>query len=280
MPPENNEREVLISTNLFIRLFKVAWVCLGPDWWIRRNNQSSFWRLYRNEESGAEIEVDGERTALCPDRLYFIPSGVKFSTHVNHKVGQFYIHFDVIGLPHALATDLFSRVICLPDMPDLMQQSIRLSEDIQAGYHDEIKLQCRATGLLYQSLGAFFEHLSEDQQQRYTEQSIAVAPVLPAIQAMEKRYAEQLPNAELAQLCCMSETYFITRFRDCVGDTPNQYLQAYRIRMAAQSLLFSDATVDQVAEDNGFASRSHFIRMFRRHTGMTPTEYRHEKTIW
>lgn len=280
MPAEDTELEVLISTNLFIRLFKVAWICLEPDWWTRRNNQSSFWRLYRNEDDGAEVVVDGERTPLSPGRLYFIPAGVKFSSFVSHNVGQFFIHFDVIGLPHALAIDLFSRVICLPDMPDLMQQSLRLATDIRGGYRDEIKLQCRATGLLYQSLGAFFDHLSEDQQQRYTEQSTAVAPVLPAIQAMEKRYAEPLPNAEMAQLCCMSETYFITRFKDCVGDTPGQYLQAYRIRMAAQSLLFSDATVDQVAEENGFASRSHFIRMFRRHTGMTPTEYRHEKTVW
>ena len=280
MSAAEEERAVSISENLYIRLFKMAWVLVGPDWWSLHMTQSSFWRLYRNDESGAEIEIDGKRIALDPSRLYLVPAGVRFITRAQCNVGQFYIHFDVIGLPHALVTDLFSTAICLPDIPDLMMLADMLERDVLAGGKDAIALQCRASGLLYQSLAAFFEHLSAEQQQRYTEQSLAVAPVLPAIHAMEKRYSEHLPNSEMAQMCFMSETYFITRFRDCVGITPGQYLQAYRIRMAALSLLFSTATVDQVAEENGFASRSHFIRTFRRHTGMTPTAFRHERSVW
>jgi len=258
----------------------MAWVLVGPDWWSLHTTQSSFWRFYRNDESGAEIEIDGKRIALHPNRLYLVPAGVRFITRAQCNVGQFYIHFDVIGLPHALVTDLFSTAICLPDIPELMLLTDILERDVLADGADRIAVQCRASALLYQSFAAFFEHLSTEQKQRYTEQSLAVAPVLPAIHAMERRYSEHLLNSEMAQICCMSETYFITRFRDCVGTTPGQYLQAYRIRMAGLALLFSKATVDQVAEDNGFASRSHFIRTFRRHTGMTPSAYRNERTIW
>ena len=274
------EQTILFNSNLYVRLFKIAWVKIDPDWWNLHTTQSSFWRFYLNYEAGAEVEVAGIRSPLLPEHLYVIPAGVKFVTHITRDVGQFYIHFDVIGLPHMANSDLFRSVITLPDMPDIAAQTYRLARDVRAGKNDAIQLQCRSSALLYQSLGCFFEHLSAEQQLRYADQSTAVEPVRPAIHAIETHYSDHMSNAELAQLCCMSETYFITRFRKCVGLTPGQYLQAYRIRMVSQALLFSDATVDQVAEKNGFPSRSHFIRTFRRHTGMTPTQYRQQPSLW
>jgi AraC family transcriptional regulator of arabinose operon len=278
LPPE--EAGLKFNDNLYIRLFKAAWVLIGPDWWNFHPTKSSFWRLYRNYAEGAQIEIGGNRVELSPSRLYLIPAGVNFVTRADQNVGQFYIHFDVIGLPHALVTDLFASAICLPDIQELMDLADRLCDDVRAGQPDLIKLQCRVSALIYLSLAGFFDNLSSVQKRRYAEQYLALRPVMPAILAIERRYSEHLSNNELSRLCFMSETYFIGRFKECVGTTPRQYLQAYRIRMAAQLLLFSNASIDQLADENGFASTSHFIRTFRRHTGLNPTEYRRDRPLW
>ena len=83
-----------------------------------------------------------------------------------------------------------------------------------------------------------------------------------------------MTNKSLAGLCCLSEDYFIRRFRDCVGQTPAQYLLSQRIMQAAQQLLFTDKSLEQVAEETGFGSRAYFSRMFARARGISPAAYR------
>ena len=56
--------------------------------------------------------------------------------------------------------------------------------------------------------------------------------------------------------------------------TPHEYLLQYRLRQSKRLLLSSDLTVEQIAEDCGFNSASHFARAFRQETDISPTAFR------
>lgn len=79
--------------------------------------------------------------------------------------------------------------------------------------------------------------------------------------------------AQLAQSAGMSRFQLIRAFRAATGMTPHAYQLNAQINNA-RSRLQTGATLAQVAYELGFADQSHFQRVFKAHTGMTPGRYR------
>ena len=78
----------------------------------------------------------------------------------------------------------------------------------------------------------------------------------------------------IAHEASLSPYYFTRQFTAMVGMPPYRYLISLRIARAAQLLRESDLTVTQILHRVGFHSPSHFTTTFRRHMGMSPTDYR------
>ena len=58
------------------------------------------------------------------------------------------------------------------------------------------------------------------------------------------------------------------------GLNVSQYVNQHRIEAAAAALQTSSASIETIAQDSGFLSRSNFYREFRRVHGITPVAYR------
>jgi len=78
----------------------------------------------------------------------------------------------------------------------------------------------------------------------------------------------------IAARASLSPYYFTRQFTAMIGMPPYRYLINLRIQRAAQLLRESDLTVTQILARVGFHSPSHFTTTFRRHMGMSPTDYR------
>src|SRR4026207_1777778 len=78
----------------------------------------------------------------------------------------------------------------------------------------------------------------------------------------------------IAAQASLSPYYFTRQFTSMVGMPPYRYLISLRIARAAQLLRESDLTVTPILPRVGFHSPSHFTTTFRRHMGMSPTDYR------
>jgi transcriptional regulator GlxA family with amidase domain len=72
----------------------------------------------------------------------------------------------------------------------------------------------------------------------------------------------------------MSTRTFIRRFKAATGRLPGEYLQMTRITAARELLEGNAASVREIGERVGYADASFFRTLFKRHTGMTPAEYR------
>ena len=67
---------------------------------------------------------------------------------------------------------------------------------------------------------------------------------------------------------------FIRRFKAATGRLPHDYLQMLRVS-AAKELLENGATsVQAVCSEVGYVDVAYFRSLFKRHTGLTPADYR------
>ena len=79
---------------------------------------------------------------------------------------------------------------------------------------------------------------------------------------------------ELARQCGLSRSSFAERFTGFVGTPPMQYLQRWRLQMAASQLLDGASSIAAVAAQSGYESEAAFSRAFKRVLGEPPAEWR------
>ncbi len=79
---------------------------------------------------------------------------------------------------------------------------------------------------------------------------------------------------ELATIAGLSDYHFARSFRQSTGQTPHQYLRQVRVNRAKALLMRPHWTVIQVAGAVGFADPSHFAKVFRASTGLSPVVWR------
>jgi AraC-like DNA-binding protein len=260
--------------SIHIRLIFYRFLELEPVRWRFATLQSNFWRFYMNDRDGALLEREDGPYALQKGRLYIIPAGVPFGTKLMQPVGHLFVHFDVQGLPGIVRSEIFSSPICLPPLPDLEQSVWLIRQELQQATGVALLQQFRIKAILYAGLTHYLQQLPYEQLVHYSQLAIDLEPVLPAIQHIETHLSGQLLSRDLAQLCHMNPDYFTRRFRECVGQTPGQYIQEQRIKRAEQQLLLTKESIEQIAANNGFGSRAYLSRVFTRHTGVSPAAYR------
>lgn len=97
--------------------------------------------------------------------------------------------------------------------------------------------------------------------------------VLRAPEFVQQHFHEKFPASAIAKYCGLSRFQFSRSFHHVFGITFREYLLRYRIREACLRLAKGTAPVTEIAYAVGFHDGSYFARMFRRYTGMLPSQY-------
>ncbi len=81
---------------------------------------------------------------------------------------------------------------------------------------------------------------------------------------------------KLAEVTALSPAYLSKLFHKEVGVTISTYITKKRIEAAENMLKFSEYSCLEISDYLCFSSESHFIQVFRKHTGYTPKTYREQ----
>ena len=103
--------------------------------------------------------------------------------------------------------------------------------------------------------------------------------LLQVLQFIDRHIEEPLDNGRLAEIAQSSESCFIRRFREAMGQTPARYVQDRRVAQASELLVCTDYSIDEVAQRCGFANRYYFSRVFSERVGRPPARYRNERPV-
>ena len=91
---------------------------------------------------------------------------------------------------------------------------------------------------------------------------------------VETNYSEKIPIKDAARICGFSESHFMKFFKSNMELSFTDYLNDYRLTMAARMLLSSSGSIATIAVETGFGNLSYFNRSFKRKYGCTPTAFR------
>ncbi len=244
------------------------------------------WRDYsvRRGFAGFVLSLEGEATYRTKDTVwkigknqlaYFpadcayvieVPTGGKPFRHftVNFTLGEVtgsQMVKDLLFAKTPYITDVSEHAMIKAYFPQL----VSIWRDRAPGY------RMRARELLYGMLHGFVSHCITEQMN-----PDLVAHVMPAKKMIDEHFNEDLTISAMAEMCDLSETHFRRCFLAAFGMSPIAYRTNLRIERAKDLLLGSWYSIGEIAQMTGFSDISFFSRFFTRHTGLTPSVFRHE----
>jgi AraC-like DNA-binding protein len=92
---------------------------------------------------------------------------------------------------------------------------------------------------------------------------------------LRKHYATRITLKQIARVAGFAPNYFSQLFHETHSMTFADFLMKLRLERAQELLATTTLSLDRVAQLSGLVRRQHLIRVLKRATGETPTEFRH-----
>ena len=115
------------------------------------------------------------------------------------------------------------------------------------------------------------------------QQSGSVPPEIPvplqrSVERMKLFYFEPHSVESLSQAAGLSPTHFSRLFKKSFGTSPIDWLRRERISQAKRRLVDTKDAIKEIAEPVGYNDRYFFSKDFKKHTGLTPNQFRAMET--
>ncbi|MBQ7339638.1 MAG: helix-turn-helix transcriptional regulator [Clostridia bacterium] len=94
------------------------------------------------------------------------------------------------------------------------------------------------------------------------------------ISYLSDNFIEKITLDELAFIFKTNRSTLCSEFKNFTGKTINEFLNLKKLEIAKHKILSTDKTFTEIAEELNFDSIHYFTRFFKKHTGLSPKEFR------
>ena len=98
-------------------------------------------------------------------------------------------------------------------------------------------------------------------------------PITQVVEFIRLNLKENINLKNLSEKACMSSTSFYRLFKRELGMSPIEFVISEKIRCAKQLLKNPTIQINEVCYLSGFEDSNYFIRLFKKHEGITPKQY-------
>ena len=242
-------------------------------------------RLFYILEGNGTLVLHDREAELYPDTLLFFRPGVGY--HFRGKLRVAVLNFDLTRAACAK-----TKALCPPPVedfdPTLLFDSAVLEDVAEAlilpersAFRDDVLALVR----IFRKNDATADAITSALLKKLITELFFKAPETDPAAALAERvrrylrmFAPDIRSSEqIGQEFGYHPVYLATLYKNQTGETLHHALQSERIRLAKEWLERTGHSVEQIAYDTGFSSRSHFCTVFKEFTGTTPHAYRKKK---
>ena len=152
----------------------------------------------------------------------------------------------------------------------------RVEKNIKDGpdFAYELECMCRVVKILAATL-RYIDEKNSDLLLR-TGSLVSIERAREIIAYIYTHYHEKIEVEDIAKQVGISRNECFRCFKRFTGKKPVEYLNDYRLLMAAQLLQETENSIENISAECGFASASFFGKMFKGKYGKTPLQFRKE----
>lgn len=92
---------------------------------------------------------------------------------------------------------------------------------------------------------------------------------------VQEHYAEDITLDVLAEKVYLTRNYLSQIFKQETGENYNNYLTRVRMEKAKEFMLSGNYKIFEICEMVGYKNNAYFSQLFKKHTGLTPSEFNH-----
>jgi len=145
---------------------------------------------------------------------------------------------------------------------------ISAHSQVESFYEIQIKSE------LYRLFFILFKYFFECQSGDLPIKDSTTRNIKIILDYIAENYAKPITIDELAEQVDLSKHYFMRFFKKYMGTTCIEYINDYRLNIAANLLITTRMQITEIAVSVGVTNLSYFNRIFRKKYNMTPKEYR------
>ena len=224
-----------------------------------------FFMIIKNP-GGARCRIEDERDSfICKAGCaYFAPLHHLCRFVLDEELEFISIHFT---LELYEGVDIFSSFgkICQVDDDSFLKRAQGAFDNGRA-YSGALELR----SIVSDFAALLAESMTEEQWENVTR----FAPFKKELDYLQNALPARVTVEELAELHGVSRENFSRSFTRETCMTPKQFLTQVTLSRACRKLITETNTIREIALELGFSSEFYFSNFFRKHTGVSPREYR------
>lgn len=217
-----------------------------------------------NRESSVRKLMSGELFYISPNCRYTIHNPMDYSASlllVSFEIGNPSRSSEGAGLPDTERGKLYK---C--PLPQVQHWA---ADFLNAGGEGEPALYYQVQSHLYAMASSLITYL----QYPKTEEGDLQGYVQQIKQSMLDNYDRDVDIEKTARLSGVSASRFYQAFKQYTGLSPHKYMTFVRMNASLSLLAGSPSSIMSVAHSVGYTDELYFSRLFKKHMGMTPSEY-------
>ncbi len=248
-----------ITTDFNIKKIVLACEVIGKSATNTHKNRANYGLVYILNNSTYHF-ADGSKITVYPNDLLFLPKGCSYTVELVSLGSCFAINFEC---NEDIMLSPFKYKLKNQALLETFKKIKSVWEKKVTGY----QLKCKA------ELYNFLYSLQKEYYLNYLSKS-KYDLILPAVEYIHQNYFnEPLTIENLAKKCMITPEYFRKIFKFFLGTSPLNYVNDLKIKRAKELIKSGLYTVSEACELSGFSNASHFSRVFKKITGVSPSQY-------
>lgn len=278
------------NINPFVRMALVAKLD-GKSSYVYNKLKCPDCRLFYIISGGGEISLPHSTYKLSPGTVIIFPSGTEYMWCVEN-VEYYAINFDYTQNFTHIDKSLHTKTADSVKDSDILENVVFTDAEelnkpiiIYNGKHMENNFRniitefyvkgefCKTlTSCLLKTL--IIQIIYSNQNARKTKKEKSSLIIRDIIEYITANYDKDISNAKISEKFSFNPSYINRIFRLHTGTGMHEFLVNYRINAAKEMLTNNYMSVEEICSSVGFNDMPHFSKTFKKHTGLSPTEYR------